>query len=377
MNRIVLNHIIEKRKEDNTMKQIQHLFKLLVVTLCLSACSHKDNKPQDTPPSSQISINLDAKNGILAYDTIEIIALILPENEVLADISKIQCVNSRFFVMDDRQNLLMIFAMNGQYEGKLDRKGNGPGEYSDITDFDVTSDGKLYIFDVNQRKIHIYSSDSLNPISDIPIECRGIKFAVADSANFYFENVHVEKGKRSKLVRYNSNNSKSETIMDYTRANEYRAVGKGRSHLWRSGSTILFYDRFSPNIYSLSDSSIEIKFTLETKNLPDESQIQRLIDESKANPGQRSRENTQIIRDIQDVFITPDFTSIKVNSIPPQQLFIDNVSSEVLEVAFDERFNHCKPGAMGVAGDSFITIRYTPNSEIPSIVMYKLKRDMN
>lgn len=362
------------RKEDNVMGAIYRLVILLAVTSCLSACVNGDKDVRNADSPSLMTVNLDGDKGVLAYDTIETIIPVLPDNEVLAVISKVQYCNNRFYVLDSRQEQLTVFEKNGHYAGKLNRRGSGPGEYSGIADFDVTPDGKLYLLDVSQRKIHVYSADSLKPQADMSLESPGLKFAVTDSADLYFENVYLGRGQRSKLVRYDSDNGRSETILDYSLANEDKAAGKGRTHLWRSGNTVLFYDRFSPNIYSLSDSAINIMFTLKTVNLPDESQIRQLIDQSKTAPGQRNRDNSPMIRDIQDVYITPDYTSIKVNSIPPQQLFIDNVSGEIMEVTYDDRFNHCKPGAIGIAGDAFITTKYDSEKDTHNLVLYKLKR---
>lgn len=353
----------------------RHITKLAAIScLCLSACVNVEKHTEDTMPEIQMTIDIDGEKGILVYDTITTVTPVLTDDDILADISKIQFSNDRFYILDSRQNQMMIFTRDGRYAGKVSNKGSGPGEYSRIADFDVATDGRLYILDTNQKKMLIYSADTLEPVSDMPLECRGLKFAVADSSNLYFENVLTGRGKRSKLVRYNSEDGKSEPILHYTINNEDKAAGKGPTHLWRSGSTIVFYDRFSTNIYSLSGTAVNIIYTLDTKNLPDEAGIQNMIDESAINPQQRDRSSSAIIRDIQDIYVTPDYTSIKINSLPPQQLFIDNSTGEVLEVAHDQRLDHCKAAAMTVAGDYFVTARHDLENDTFELVLYKLKR---
>lgn len=355
------------------MKTFYKLGAFLLLAGFFNACGSGDKNISEREEKKPLIVDLDGEREKILYDTIEIVTPVLPEDEIIAEISKVQYFDNHFYILDCRQRKMMKFARDGQYAGTVSHRGTGPGEYSDIVDFDVTPDGKLNILDVSQGKIHVYSANTLEPINDLPIDCRGLRFAIADSTNFYFENVFAARGKRSKLVNYNLIDGKVETIFDYSLDNEDRAAGNGRTHIWRSGQKVLFYNRFSPTIYSLSDT-IYPAYTFKTGDLPDETAIQQLINMSKAGPGQLDREDTAIIRDIQDVYVTPGYTSIRINSIPSQQLFIDNISGKMMEVTLDERFNDCKPGAIGIAEDAFITIKHNRENDIIELVLYKLKR---
>lgn len=259
------------------MKKIQHFFALLMGISCLNSCLTGDKYLREGDMIPLKSIKLDAGKGSLSYDTIEIIKPIMPDDVIHANIAKIQYFNNNFYVLDSKQNQLIAFTREGLYKGCIGKHGNGPGEYYRIDDFDISPEGELYILDANQKKIHQYSAVSLKPQGDISIECSGTKFSAANSTSFFFENVFVNHSKRSKLVKYNIKTGKVQIIRDYLITNEYNSVGKGRTHLWRSGNTILFYDRFSPDIYSLSDTTCNILYSLETENLPDEKMIHKMI----------------------------------------------------------------------------------------------------
>lgn len=74
-------------------------------------------------------------------------------------INTIKINNDRIFIQDDRSKSLLVFDMNGQGITKVGSFGRGPGEYTNIADFDIDHNGFIYIIDGQQDKLNIYNPD--------------------------------------------------------------------------------------------------------------------------------------------------------------------------------------------------------------------------
>ncbi len=66
----------------------------------------------------------------------------------------------------------MVFGLDGVSQSKIGGEhGNGPNQYIDIADFDIDSEGNIYVIDGILDKMFIYDSDySLKEIKTLPFE---------------------------------------------------------------------------------------------------------------------------------------------------------------------------------------------------------------
>ncbi len=71
--------------------------------------------------------------------------------------------SGRVFIADLRALKIHVFEPDGKYITSMGGEGNGPGEFSGITDTEMVS-GKLYVFDFMQFRTTIFSADSLEVI---------------------------------------------------------------------------------------------------------------------------------------------------------------------------------------------------------------------
>lgn len=78
--------------------------------------------------------------------------------------------NGRVFIADIQQTEIHVFDSDGSWLQSLGRQGNGPGEFQHIGEIDIVSN-QLYAIDAHQRKVNVFSLDSLklsHSISLIP-----------------------------------------------------------------------------------------------------------------------------------------------------------------------------------------------------------------
>lgn len=78
--------------------------------------------------------------------------------------------HGRVFIADVQQLKIHVFSPGGSWLKSIGRQGGGPGEFHQISEIKIVSD-HLYVVDASQRRINVFSLDSLNPshlISLIP-----------------------------------------------------------------------------------------------------------------------------------------------------------------------------------------------------------------
>lgn len=346
---------------------------LSALSLLLFIASCTSDREGDKTGKYSREIDLMEAPQTLAYDSIIELPLKLPKDEAIGDFSKILYDNGKFFIMDSRQNRLWAFDESGNLAGILNAIGTGPGEYARLSDFDI-ADGQLYVLDVTGRKILHYSPDSLSFIQSIPVDRPGLCFAVGDSEYFYFENP-IKNKDNTKLALWDALNGELKPILKYGMENEAKAGGKGRTHFWRSGQNLVYYDRFTPTVYILGNEGVSDSICFSSQNYPTQDQIQQMIEETSMPAQPRPKGASPIIRDIRDVYITPSWTSVNVFSSPYELLFVDNESGRPGKVEFDDRFEGCRKSAMGVCGEYFITLKEDDRNV--SLILYSLTKKGN
>lgn len=80
------------------------------------------------------------------------------EESMLGEIEDVKILGDKIYVKDWRNKRLAIFSRQGEWQGSISRHGRGPGEYLNISEFDVAENGDLYIVDGTADKLLIYNS---------------------------------------------------------------------------------------------------------------------------------------------------------------------------------------------------------------------------
>lgn len=124
------------------MKQI--IFLLIFV---LAGCSKKSSLDENVPT---IKINLDQLSDVSLTeftDSIGVVSLETNDSCLIASVFKIVKQNNLLYILDQRQNTLFCFDLNGRYHFKINDYGIGPDEYQAIEDFTVTETGLIYLLE--------------------------------------------------------------------------------------------------------------------------------------------------------------------------------------------------------------------------------------
>ncbi len=231
---------------------------IVIPILCflLLSCSKIDN-------SKSINIDLDNKidgTAFLNYfKKIEIVPLETNELSLIKKITKILYYNNLYYIFDEDQKCLLIFDSDGKFKFKINHIGDGPGEYSDLCDFEINKFtnniellspyGKIYIYDLsgiyketikieNTRAIHYFKILSKDII---------VFYALFEKDRLIFYS------RDKKTILKNTHN-----IPIYV--SREAGLNNGISPFVSSNDCVNFFEPFSNEVYFLENNNLKLKY---------------------------------------------------------------------------------------------------------------------
>jgi hypothetical protein len=114
---------------------------------------------QQAQTDKAIFVDLDRPERASLFDyfsSIELIPLETSPDVLIAGITKIINHQDKWYMMDKPQSIIFVFDRTGKFLFKIDKKGQGPGEYAFISNFNINPfTGKLELLDPSGR-LNIY-----------------------------------------------------------------------------------------------------------------------------------------------------------------------------------------------------------------------------
>ncbi|MCF6358143.1 MAG: 6-bladed beta-propeller [Draconibacterium sp.] len=155
------NFIRKMKMKEHIKLGIYHLIIVLLISLWLFSCSKTK--------TDNILINIEQKENVSIKEhflSIDLIPLETSDSVLIGRLTKIVQNNKKYYVLDKKQRAVFIFDLNGKFLNKIDKKGNGPGEYTEISDFEINQYsgniellspwGIIYVYDKRGKFIRNY-----------------------------------------------------------------------------------------------------------------------------------------------------------------------------------------------------------------------------
>jgi hypothetical protein len=156
---------------------------LLSCIFLLHSC-HSGNKKADL----SIALYLNSEDKQLTtkiIDSIAYLPLMETEGSYFSDVRKLKVTDDYIFIFDaSGSRSLLCFLPSGEFVRKIGARGNGPGEYSMLWDFDVDKDN-IYLYDRAKKNILIYSMDG-RFVTSKPLPFRIKSLKVLPNTHFLF-----------------------------------------------------------------------------------------------------------------------------------------------------------------------------------------------
>jgi len=160
-----------------------NLFVFFVISLLIVSCKEKSNNYDDKYYAIiNASPEDDAIISVTEFvDSVGFIKLETTEHCLIGGISKIFFINDLLIIQDKKTASIFLFDKSGKFINNISNRGNGPGEYINLTrvmyDFDKN---QIMVYDDSSKKMIFYSTEG-DFIKEINQFCEGT--AIRDIIN--------------------------------------------------------------------------------------------------------------------------------------------------------------------------------------------------
>ncbi len=193
------------------MNKFTHL-SYFIFSLLLLSCTTKTTQTSD----KEIHVIDFKKEYMTNYDKVKLVdstQLICLQEDADKDlmikrISKISMKNDLIYIRDSRirKDRLIVFDNKGNALNQIGSRGQGPGEYLNITDFYVAASNDVYIYDGRNDKVFLYDKNN-KFIKDFKVNFEAEKFVALNNNKFLFSLAPYNEGEfKDKLIAITDKN---------------------------------------------------------------------------------------------------------------------------------------------------------------------------
>jgi len=243
----------------NSLKIVSYFIVLLVIGY---SCTNKNDKNKQYNLSVR-SLNVTNNTEFDANNFIKNISYIklstTDPNSLFTEISKIEIKNNLIYVLDAcGQHYVYIFNMDGSFVQRIGKKGNGPGEYIRLCDFDVDEKGNIYLCDRRKKRIIIYDNHN-KLISDKRMPFRADAFNLLNEGNYIFS-VQFDSSKPEKKSKVIITDSSFNIKRRYFTYDKNCLDDKRSDNIFRENKYGILYNKpVNDTIYEFSKTGELIK----------------------------------------------------------------------------------------------------------------------
>ncbi len=247
-------------------KIVCNLCSLITLGTCLTSCM-QNGKELET-------ITIDIENHCYVsldniIEKVDFIRLETTENNLIGNVSHLLFTKDRIIVVDQlASNAIYVFDFNGKFMNRISHLGNGPHEYLDITDVDVTPSGLVVIKDNVKDKLLFFETDGKFVKERKDIEA-GVDLVFIDDHSIAFDcfTSHIptkEKFKSASLAVCDGDNN-IKYLFGKNIAEENVFNFRRPECLYRYGNKAYFAPHWDKGIYEIKNDSIIAKYHIEFK----------------------------------------------------------------------------------------------------------------
>ena len=209
--------------------------------------------------ANAVEININSAQSV--YDTVsrKVDFIILTGLELITSISKMIVANEKIYLLDGNTSTVYIYKLNGDFVDKIDRRGQGPGEYLRLRDFNIQNDS-LYLYDDRTKKLLCYDLKKMRCIKTIFTPFFARAFALLKNGNFLFV---LPKDQNHKQVVIT--NEKCDIRNEYVQFQDDDLDNRTRYSLLQETDLGIIYSKPEYNnvyVFSKEDGSLIKEYTI-------------------------------------------------------------------------------------------------------------------
>ena len=242
----------------------------LFLGICLLCCSCKQQHSLNEQPAEMQNDTLTGyavKDGIIHVDfdrpvspsvfdffqSVELIPLETTEKSIVGWIAKMLYHDERYYLLDRQQHIVHVFDENGKFVFKIDRRGQGPGEYPFLDDIYIhpyTGSLQLlcamgFVYDCDLKG----NFQKMYRVTDAHLRAVHGMVALNKSATVFYARFEPHK-----IFYYDMKNGK----IIHKEFEEERHLGSFMAHsFYVCRNKIYFYRPFDRRVFTVGKDSLE------------------------------------------------------------------------------------------------------------------------
>jgi hypothetical protein len=240
----------------------QRVFLLILMGFLFLSCIHeKFDSSVDV-----LTFDYKSKSVIKLSEFIRDITIIPLETSnisIIGNISKVQLFGDKVYILDDLSNSLFMYDTSGKFVDKIDKAGQGPGEYIRILDFIVNENG-IYLLDLSSHKINHYGLD-LSFVDEIRFQTIGSAL-MADHTNFWLYNEPTFLAEDYRLTQIDIKGNTAIKLFPRNCLPGHSYSMASSNVFQRNGGSLFFSPRYENAIYELNGNECSLRMKLSFKN---------------------------------------------------------------------------------------------------------------
>jgi hypothetical protein len=254
---------------------LSSISKILVIPIICISCNNSTGN-QGIIKDDEIVLKIDELiseepvNFSELFTDFHIIPLETDTNCLFSVISNIKLIGDTLFIFDRMTTKsIYIFSKEGSLISKVSKIGRGPGEYTQVSDFDIDPGEKsIYILDWPSKKMNIYDYKT-NFLRSISLTDRFSSFTVAESGCYLYRPHPATTVEKDNFLLYFYNKKGKPVWGKFLYSDTLNGPLKIEFHqggnFFKSGSGIKFFLNFGTIIYTVNGNSITPFLTLRTE----------------------------------------------------------------------------------------------------------------
>lgn len=240
----------------------------VIVITCITAgyftgCGAPQSADHRIDESRATTIKIATSNDTPDLDSIvrnhKFTRLETSEECLVGEVYKLSCRNKKYYILDRHlQKALFVFDEEGKFRNRIGRRGRGPGEFIEPTDF-IVSDSTVTVFDMFGHKLLYYNPDG----------------TFIRSVRLPYSIYEIESGgDGSAIYAVGGDNSKCDSLKNYElleigpegdiRAkvykNKYSMDFSNKYDLQGFDEDVIYKKAFRPAVYMLRDKKLYAKY---------------------------------------------------------------------------------------------------------------------
>jgi hypothetical protein len=232
----------------------------LGIAIFFGGCQEKVPEEPIVKDSTYKTIDIEYPKKIEFNDfvkNIEYVVLEPKQGYLISKIDKIMVKDSMIFILDKWQKSIFIFDHTGKPKHKIADFGEGPGQYSGISDFDI-SGGFLFLLTGPPKEMSLYDLSG-NYIQSIPTGGKFLSHFVKQGSTWVSHlNGSYNEEYKSNIMIWDSLFTTRKKEFLYIESEKRNIGARMPNFLTRNRDEVFLYENLSNLIYKLEDGNLSV-----------------------------------------------------------------------------------------------------------------------